>query len=78
MSIKGPFSDPSIKKIEKKNIKILERSSTILPEHIGCTIAIHNGKEYKTFGKVTINHIGKKFGEFSATKKPARYKKKYK
>lgn len=52
------------------------RASTILPEFIGHTFAVYNGKEYKTFGVVTPDHVGKKFGEFASTKKPAIYKKK--
>lgn len=57
-------------------IKIKDRSSTIIPELIGYSFAVYNGKEYKTFGKITPNHVGRKFGEFSPTKKPAIYKKK--
>ncbi len=57
-------------------IKINSRSSTILPEFVGFSFAVYNGKEYKTFGVITPNHVGKKFGEFSSTKKSAIYKKK--
>ena len=52
------------------------RASTIVPEFIGSTFAVYNGKDYKTFGVVTPDHVGKKFGEFASTKKPAIYKKK--
>jgi len=73
------------KKLNNKNIAYIDsegiiyttsRSSTILPEFVGRSFAVYNGKEYKTFGKITPEHVGKKFGEFSSTKKPAIYKKK--
>ena len=68
--MKGPFSDPYITN------NVISRSSTILPEFLGKSFAVYNGKEFKTFGLITIDHIGKKFGEFSPSKKPAIYKKK--
>ena len=39
-------------------IKINSRSSTILPEFVGFSFAVYNGKEYKTFGVITPNHVG--------------------
>jgi small subunit ribosomal protein S19 len=70
--MKGPYCNPKI----KENLTIIDRSSVILPEFLGKSISVYNGKEYKTFGKITIDHIGKKFGEFSPTKRPAIYKRK--
>ena len=80
-TIKGPFCDPYtysliIKSPNHKTVFIKSRSSTILSEFIGKTVAVYNGKEYKTFGVITPNHVGHKFGEFSPTKKPAIYKNK--
>ncbi len=50
-----------------------DRSLIITPDFIDHTINIHNGKQ---FIPLTINvlHVGKKLGEFSSTKYPARYK----
>ena len=67
--MKAPFSAPF------PNLEF-SRSSTILPQFLGKTIAVHNGKELKSFGSITIDHLGKKLGEFSPTKKPAVYKRK--
>lgn len=66
----------SLNNEQQKNLLLLSsRSSTILPEFIGLSFAVYNGKEYKTFGRITPDHVGKKFGEFASTKKPAIYKK---
>ena len=52
---------------EKKLIKTWSRRSTIIPEMIGHTIAVHNGKtHFPVF--VTENMIGHKLGEFSLTR----------
>jgi small subunit ribosomal protein S19 len=72
---KGPFSDEHlVKKIEglnaandKKVIKTWSRRSTILPEFIGHTIAVHNGKKFIPV-YVTENMVGHKLGEFSPTR----------
>lgn len=72
---KGPFVDKHlIKKIEAMNqnserkiIKSWSRRSTILPEMIGHTIAVHNGKKFIPV-YVTENMIGHKLGEFSPTR----------
>jgi len=79
--IKGPFCDPVtylsiVQSSSKSIIPIKSRSSTILSEFIGKKVSVYNGKEYKTFGIITPNHVGHKFGEFSPTKKPAIYKRK--
>ncbi len=72
---KGPFVDQHlIKKAEnaqkersKKIIKAWTRRSMIIPDMIGLTFAIHNGKKFIPVF-VTENMIGHKFGEFSMTR----------
>jgi len=72
---KGPFVDINlakkiqiaISKNDKKPIKIWARSSTVLPEHVGFTIAVHNGKQHVPVF-VTENMIGHKYGEFAPTR----------
>ena len=73
---KGPFVDPSlIKKVEKqkndtsrKPIKTWSRKSTIIPEFVGVSFLIHNGRK---FISITISEdmVGHKLGEFSPTRK---------
>lgn len=72
---KGPFIDGHLlKKIEaasvagdKRPIKTWSRRSTVLPEFIGLTIAVHNGKQHIPV-YVTENMVGHKLGEFSLTR----------
>lgn len=72
---KGPFVDIHLMKkvIEassqksKKPIKTWSRRSTILPEMIDLTIAVHNGKDFVPVF-VTENMVGHKLGEFSMTR----------
>src|SRR3954468_18466700 len=72
---KGPFVDHHlIKKIEtakatgdKKVIKTWSRRSTVLPEAVGLTFAVHNGKKFIPV-YATENMIGHKFGEFAPTR----------
>ncbi|MBI5756654.1 MAG: 30S ribosomal protein S19 [Nitrospirae bacterium] len=72
---KGPFIDGHLlSKIEAMNqvgekriIKTWSRRSTIIPEMIGHTIAVHNGKKFIPV-YVTENMIGHKLGEFSPTR----------
>lgn len=72
---KGPFVDGYlIDKVEaaratsdKRPIKTWSRRSTILPEFIGLTIAVHNGKQHIPVF-VTENMVGHKLGEFSLTR----------
>ncbi len=71
---KGPFIDDHLmKKVEanegtsKKVIKTWSRRSTILPEMVGMTFAVHNGKSFVTVF-VTENMVGHKLGEFSMTR----------
>ena len=72
---KGPFIDVHLaEKVSKMNatndlkiIKTWSRRSTILPEMIGHTLAIHNGKKFIPV-YVTENMVGHKLGEFSPTR----------
>ena len=72
---KGPFIDHHlIKKIQvalekgdKKVIKTWSRRSTILPEAVGLTFAVHNGRKFVPV-YVTDNMIGHKYGEFAPTR----------
>jgi small subunit ribosomal protein S19 len=72
---KGPFSDDHlVKKVqdlntknEKKVIRTWSRRSTILPEFVGHTMAVHNGKKFIPV-YVTENMVGHKLGEFSPTR----------
>ena len=73
---KGPFVDGHLmKKIEKLNeenkkevVKTWSRRSTIFPEFVGHTIAVHNGKEFIPV-YITEDMVGHKLGEFSLTRK---------
>ena len=73
---KGPFIDEHLsKKVEKVNqsgkkevIKTWSRRSTIYPEFIGHTFAVHNGKEFIPV-YVTEDMVGHKLGEFALTRK---------
>jgi small subunit ribosomal protein S19 len=72
---KGPFVDLHlIKKVEdcvksgsKKVIKTWSRRSTILPEMVGLTMAVHNGRKFLPVF-VTENMVGHKLGEFAPTR----------
>ena len=72
---KGPFVDDHlIRKVDaaqaikdKKPIKTWSRRSTILPEFIGLTIAVHNGKQHVPV-YVNENMVGNKLGEFALTR----------
>ena len=72
---KGPFVDPSlIKKVEKlKNqtnptpIKTWSRKSTIIPEFVGISFLIYNGKKFIPI-KISEEMVGHKLGEFSPTR----------
>ena len=73
---KGPFVDESLmKKVKavseggkKEVIKTWSRRSTIFPEFVGHTIAVHNGKEFIPV-YVTEDMVGHKLGEFALTRK---------
>ncbi len=72
---KGPFVDHHLlKKVEearatnsKRPIKTWSRRSMILPDMVGLTIAIHNGRQHVPV-LVTENMVGHKLGEFAATR----------
>lgn len=72
---KGPFVDKSLQKWidraragqHKGVIKTWSRRSTITPEMIGMTFAVHNGKKFNAVF-VTDNMVGQKLGEFSLTR----------
>jgi small subunit ribosomal protein S19 len=72
---KGPFVDDHLlnkvvklnKTRQKSVIKTWSRRSTIVPEFIGHTVAVYNGKQFIPV-YVTENHVGHKFGEFSITR----------
>ena len=72
---KGPFVDHYLlKKAEasaasgrKEVIKTWSRRSTILPQFVGLTFGVHNGRKFITV-LVTDNMIGHKFGEFAPTR----------
>jgi small subunit ribosomal protein S19 len=72
---KGPFVDtPLLEKVEvmnrgaeKKVIKTWSRRSTVIPEMVGHTLAVHNGKKFIPV-YVTENMVGHKLGEFAPTR----------
>jgi small subunit ribosomal protein S19 len=72
---KGPFVDaPLMKKVEEarrkkegKVIKTWSRRSTLVPEMVGLTFAVHNGKKFIPVF-VTEEMVGHKLGEFSPTR----------
>ena len=74
-SKKGPFVDQHlVKKVEaatlnrdKRPIKTWSRRSTVLPEFVGLTIAIHNGRQHLPV-YITDNMVGHKLGEFALTR----------
>ena len=59
--------DCFIDSIEKKVIKTLSRASTIFPEFVGHTIAVHDGKKHVPV-YVTEDMVGHKLGEFALTR----------
>jgi len=72
---KGPFVDHHLMKkvellnrrFEKKVVKTWSRRSTIFPEMVGHTIAVHNGKKFVPV-YITENMVGHKLGEFAPTR----------
>ncbi len=72
---KGPFCDDHLlKKVQtarqsqdRKVIKTWSRRSTVLPDFVGLTFAVHNGKKFVPV-YVTENMVGHKLGEFAATR----------
>ena len=72
---KGPFVDDHLmKKVvaakaegNKKPIKTWSRRSMVLPEMVGLTLNVHNGRQFVPV-YITENHIGYKLGEFAPTR----------
>jgi small subunit ribosomal protein S19 len=72
---KGPFVDKHlIKKVlkaveakDRKPIKTWSRRSTVLPDMIGLTFNVHNGRNFIPV-TITENHVGYKLGEFAPTR----------
>ena len=56
------------RKRKQEQIKTWSRSSTIMPEFVGLTFLVHNGKDFTTV-EVSEEMVGYKFGEFSITRK---------
>ncbi len=72
---KGPYIEPKLlRKIEiaqesrsKRVIRTWSRRSTVIPEMVGLTLAVHNGRKFIPVF-VTENMVGHKLGEFSPTR----------
>ena len=72
---KGPFVDDHLmKKVmtakesgDKKPIKTWSRRSMVLPDFVGLTLNVHNGRQFVPV-YITENHIGYKLGEFAPTR----------
>ena len=72
---KGPFVDPKLlKKIEEMNeqgdktvIRTWSRASTIFPQMVGHTLAVHDGRRHVPI-YITENMVGHKLGEFAPTR----------
>lgn len=72
---KGPFIDlhllrkveVAVEKKDKKPIKTWSRRSTVFPEMVGLTIAVHNGRQHVPV-YITEDMVGHKLGEFAATR----------
>lgn len=72
---KGPFVDlhlmkkveTALEKSDKRPIKTWSRRSTVFPEFVGLTIAVHNGRQHVPVF-ITEDMVGHKLGEFAATR----------
>ena len=72
---KGPFIDKHLQvkiedmnaRNEKKDVRTWSRRSTVIPEMVGHTLAVHNGKKFIPV-YITENMVGHKLGEFSLTR----------
>ena len=76
-SWKGPFVDCKLNKLSQKSKSLLKtksRNSSIVPDFVGKTFQVYNGKK---FVKIVVNEdmIGHKLGEFSSTRKAFLFKK---
>ena len=79
---KGPFIDTylikkvvSLQEQKTRRLKIWSRRSYVLPQFVGHTVEVHNGKDFISL-EITEQMIGHKFGEFAMTRKRAIHKKK--
>jgi small subunit ribosomal protein S19 len=73
--IKGPYINIKSNENKKYALKIASRDSEILPEFVGQTFKVHNGKTFLELN-VVDDMIGHKFGEFSFTRVKFFFKKK--
>ncbi|MEJ2484471.1 MAG: 30S ribosomal protein S19 [Anaerolineales bacterium] len=72
---KGPFVDPKLmkriemmnEKNEKKVIRTWSRASTIFPQMVGHTVAVHDGRRHVPI-YITENMVGHRLGEFAPTR----------
>ena len=72
---KGPFVDEKLRKKvnmlgevgDRRVVKTWSRRSTVLPEFVGYTLAVHNGKNFVPV-YITENMVGHKLGEFAPTR----------
>ena len=65
---KGPFVDHHLtKKVDRRPIKTWSRRSMVLPEMVGLTIAVHNGRQHVPV-LISENMVGHKLGEFALTR----------
>ena len=72
---KGPFVDPKLlkrieqmnEKMEKKVVRTWSRASTIFPQMVGHTIAVHDGRRHVPI-YITENMVGHRLGEFAPTR----------
>lgn len=72
---KGPFIDlhlmkkvqAAVEKNDKRPIKTWSRRSMVLPDMVGLTVAVHNGRQHVPV-LITENMVGHKLGEFSMTR----------
>ena len=72
---KGPFIDlhllkkieVAVEKNDRKPVKTWSRRSTVMPDFVGLTIAVHNGKQHIPV-YISENMVGHKLGEFSLTR----------
>lgn len=73
---KGPpvFRLPSLEEWKTGEALITQRAAMILPQFVGFTCKIHDGRRYVVC-KITENMIGHKFGEFAATRKCGEHRK---
>jgi small subunit ribosomal protein S19 len=67
---KGPYSRVTV---TRRDQRIQDRASTILPEHVDARVLIHNGKRYLPL-TITQEMVGHRFGEFARTRLQTKHK----